>query len=124
MMNTKETPQPQTSISQMTPLPGESVQTSPDLLNFLLAAWEAGPAKDHPHPDQTEHAPSQETVESVKLFLNFCEQYLADNPPVQATATEDRVTITLSSNQRVQIGGEPTEDVQPGTIVASNAIQI
>ena len=123
-MNTNETPQPQTSISQMTPLPGESVRTSPDLFNFLLAAWEAGPAKDHPHPDQTEHAPSQETVESVKLFLYFREQYLAENPPVQATATENRVTITLSDSQKVQVGGEATEDMQPGAIVPSDAIQI
>lgn len=122
-MNTNETPQPQTSISQMTPLPGESVQTSPDLLSFLLAAW-TGDRQESQNPNQSESSPSPETVESVKLFLNFCEQYLKDNPPVQATATEDRVTITLSSNQRVQIGGEPTEDVQPGTIVASNAIQI
>ena len=122
-MNTNETPQPQTSISQMTPLPGESVQTSPDLLSFLLAAW-TGDRQESQNPNQSESSPSPETVESVKLFLNFCEQYLADNPPVQATATENRVTITLSDSQKVQVGGEATEDMQPGAIVPSDAIQI
>ena len=122
-MNTNETPQPQTSISQMTPLPGESVQTSPDLLSCLLAAW-TGDRQESQNPNQSESSPSPETVESVKLFLNFCEQYLADNPPVQATATENRVTITLSDSQRVQVGGEATEDMQPGAIVPSDAIQI
>lgn len=122
-MNTKETPQPQTSISQMTPLPGESVQTSPDLLNFLLAAWEEK-LSPNPASSQTDHAPCPEEIKSVKLFLSFCSQYLRDNPPVQATATENRVVITLAGSQKVQVGGEPTEDMQPGTIVPSSAIQI
>lgn len=43
---------------------------------------------------------------------------------MQATATENRVVITLAGSQKVQVGGEPTEDMQPGTIVPSSAIQI
>jgi hypothetical protein len=122
MMNTNETPQPQTSISQMTPLPGESVQTLPDLFKFLVAEYEKQQLPVL--PDGKPNAQLQVVLETAKLLQNFSEMYFQNNPPLQATASDNRAVITLSDNQKVQVGGDPAKDFAPGTIEPSTSIHI
>ena len=50
--------------------------------------------------------------------------YFKENPPTQSTTVEGRVVVTLSDNKKVQIGGEPAEEFEPGAIVSSTAIKI
>ena len=121
-MNTDETPQLQTSISQMTPLPGESVQTSPDLLSFLLLQWEKKLKADDLQKRLSPLTP--QILEAVKLLSDFSNTYFKENPPIQSTTVDGRAVITLGDNQKVQIGGEPTEEFEPGSIVSSTAIKI
>ena len=121
-MNTNETPQPQTSISQMTPLPGESVQTLPDLFKFLVAEYEKQQLPVL--PDGKLNAQLQGVLEAAKLLQNFSEMYFQNNPPLQATASDNRAVITLSDNQKVQVGGDPSKDFAPGTIEPSTSIHI
>ena len=121
-MNTNETPQPQTSISQMTPLPGESVQTLPDLFKFLVAEYEKQQLPVL--PDGKPNAQLQVVLETAKLLQNFSEMYFQNNPPLQATASDNRAVITLSDNQKVQVGGDPAKDFAPGTIEPSTSIHI
>lgn len=121
-MNTNETPQPQISISQMTPLPGESVQTLPDLFKFLVAEYEKQQLASL--PDQKPSAQLQQTLEAVKPLLDFSETYLREHPPVQATASDNRAIITFGNNQKVQVGGDSEKDFAPGTIEPSTSIHI
>ena len=121
-MDTNETPQPQTSISQMTPLPGESVQTSPDLLSFLLAQWEK---QEYPtEQERKANALAPQMRGAAKLLQDFSEKYFQENPPVQSTTSDGRVVITLNDNQKVQVGGDVTEEFAPGTVLPSTAIKI
>ena len=122
-MNTNEIPPHQTSISQMTPLPGESVQTSPDLLKFLLKRWEECHRQQHPN-DPTQNALSQQAQEAIQSLLSFSSEYFEKNPPVHATADDGRVVVTLGDNQKVQIGGKPTKEFVPGEIEPSTSIKI
>lgn len=125
-MTTNETPQPQTSISQMTPLPGESVQTLPDLFKFLVAEYEKQQQQQQPQtlPDGKPNVQHQEVMETAKLLQDFSEVYFQNNPPLQATASDNRAVITLSDNQKVQVGGDPAKDFAPGTIEPSTSIHI
>ena len=61
----------------------------------------------------------------MKLLQNFYEEYFQQkNPPIQSTTDEGRVVITLSDNQKIQLGGDATEDFIPGAVLPSNAIKI
>ena len=121
-MNTNETPQPQTSISQMTPLPGESVQAFPDLFRFLLSEW----VKHSENRTSTEsNTPTQEMIQGAELLQDFSEKYFRDtNPPVQATVEEGRVVIALSDNKKVQVGSGSTEEFVPGAILPTTTIKV
>lgn len=121
-MNTNKPPQPTMSISQMTPLPGESVQTSPDLFQFLLTEWDLALQGQTENPTSP---PTQEMREGMKLLQNFSKEYFQrKNPPIQSTTDEGRVVITLSDNQKIQLGGEATEEFVPGSVLPSTAIKI
>ena len=119
-MNSDKTPQPQTSISQMTPLPGESTQTSPDLLKFLLARWEESQNQNDPKLN----ALTQQAQEMTASLLSFSNEYFEQNPPVHATADNGRAVLILADNQKVQIGGKPTEEFVPGAVEPSTSIKI
>jgi len=106
----------------MTPLPGESVQTSPELFKFLAAEYEKQQLASLPDGKPT--AQLQQTLEAAKLLQSFSEEYFKGNPPVQATASDNRAVITLGDNQKVQVGGEPAEDFAPGAIEPSTSIHI
>ena len=119
-MNTNETPHHQTSISQMTPLPGESVQTLLDLFQFLLAEQEK-----HHQQDANTNPPTQEMLDGMKLLQDFSREYFQHkNPPIQSTVDGGRVVITLTDNQKIQLGGDATEDFVPGATVPSKTIKI
>ena len=59
-----------------------------------------------------------------KLLRDFSEKYFQENSPVQSTTSDGRVVITLSDNQKLQIGGDATEEFAPGTVLPSTAIKI
>jgi len=61
---------------------------------------------------------------STKLLRDFSEKYFQENPPVHSTTSDGRVVITLSDNQKVQVGGDATEEFEPGTVLPSTAIKI
>jgi len=63
--------------------------------------------------------------EGMKLLQNFSKEYFQrKNPPIQSTTDEGRVVITLSDNQKIQLGGEATEEFVPGSVLPSTAIKI
>lgn len=57
-------------------------------------------------------------------LLSFSSEYFEKNPPVHAAADNGRVVMTLTDNQKVQVGGKPTEEFVPGAIEPSTSIQI
>jgi len=62
--------------------------------------------------------------EAAKLLRDFSENYFQENPPINSTTSDGRVVITLSDNQKLQVGGDATEEFAPGTVLPSTAIKI
>lgn len=123
-MSTEKTPLPLTSISEMTPLPGESAQACPGIFHYLAAKFEKLQV-NNPNLTSKQVAQFQSQLEAAKPLLSFFEDYLhATNPPVQATAIDKRVVITLQDSTRVQLGGEESEAPLPGSMEPSTSIQI
>ena len=124
-MSTEGTPQPLTSISEMTPMPGESAQACPGIFRYLVAQYEKQLSPQNAtelSPDQL--AQRQKQVAEAQPLLDFFEDYFKANPPVQATAINKKVVMTLQNSARVQVGGEIEDVPLPGSMEPSTSIQI
>ena len=123
-MSTEETHLPPTSISEMTPMPGESAQASLGIFRYLVAQYEKQQL-NNPNLTSEQRAQNQATTVAAERLLSFFEEYLSKtNPPVQATAIDKRVVLTLRDSTRVQLGGETSEIPMPGSMEPTTSIQI
>ena len=123
-MSTEETHLPPTSISEMTPMPGESAQASLGIFRYLVAQYEKQQL-NNPNLTSEQRAQNQATTVASERLLSFFEEYLSKtNPPVQATAIDKRVVVTLQDSTRVQLGGETEEIPMPGSMEPTTSIQI
>ncbi len=123
-MSTEETHLPPTSISEMTPMPGESAQASLGIFRYLVAQFEKQQL-NNPNLTSAQRAQNQATTVAAERLLSFFEDYLSKtNPPVQATAIDKRVVVTLQDSTRVQLGGETAEIPIPGSMEPTTSIQI
>ena len=123
-MSTEKTHLPLTSISEMTPLPGESAQASLGIFRYLAAQYEKQQL-NNPNLTSEQRAQNQAATAATGHLLSFFEEYLSKtNPPVQATAIDKRVVVTLQDSTRVQLGGETEEIPMPGSMEPTTSIQI
>ena len=123
-MSTEETHLPPTSISEMTPMPGESAQASLGIFRYLVAQYEKQQL-NNPNLTSEQRAQNQAATVAAERLLSFFEEYLSKtNPPVQATAIDKRVVLTLRDSTRVQLGGETSEIPMPGSMEPTTSIQI
>lgn len=123
-MSTDETHLPLTSISEMTPLPGESAQASLGIFRYLVAQFEKQQL-NNPNLTSEQRVQNQATTVAAERLLSFFEDYLSKtNPPVQATAIDKRVVVTLQDSTRVQLGGETSEMPMPGSMELTTSVQI